>query len=154
MDYPISTYPQILFPKKGRGHYGYKCIEVYGLQFAIPLHSNVRNGFKIRSYQNANNKTIYTGLDFEKAIVIEHLEYIGEKYNISPQSDFDHIRERAFHIEKMFSKYLLNYIKAVVKNDQNILEQRYKYTTLRYFHHCLFKPKLISLNPLLTQINF
>lgn len=152
-DYPIEKYNQILIPKNARGHYGITILKVFDITFAIPLHSNITHGLKIRQDLMSGK---WSGLDFEKAIVIEKISYIGKKYTIQPRNDYNIINRKKKHIEESFKKYLMNYIKAVEKQDRNILNRDYAHTTLIYYHQYLFHsyPKFCSLNPLATQINF
>lgn len=148
--YPVSRYNQILFPKSGRGYYGVIVVELYSLKFAIPLHSNIRNGLKIR--RNPEGK--WSGLDYEKAVIIENEQFIGSEYIVQPANDFIFIENKSAQIKKAFTKYVDNYIKAVINGDSHVIRQRYSHTTLCYFHEYLFKNKLIHLNPLATQVTF
>ena len=151
--YPHREYDQILYRKEGRGYYyGVIIVELFNAKFAIPLHSNVKNGLKIRQDKMTG---YYSGLDFEKAVVIENESYLGELYEVKPKSDYNVILRKKNHIERQFKKYILQYIKAVEKNDLNILNREYPNTSLKYFHHILLKkfPKFCLLNPLTSPTN-
>lgn len=148
--YPHSEYSEILFRKSGRGYYyGVLIVEIYSVIFAIPLHSNVTQGYKIREDKITGR---YSGLDFEKAVVIEDKSFLGDKYQVKPSSDYNTILRKRNHIDKMFKKYVLTYIKSIKNNDTRVLNREYKNTTLRYFHHILLKEfsRYSLLNPLLT----
>ncbi|KAE9540214.1 hypothetical protein HT662_09170 [Ursidibacter maritimus] len=136
-DYPANEFNQILDPKKnGRGYYGVTIIELYNLKFAIPLHSNinVKKGYKLREDKDTGQ---ISGLDFEKAVILRKDEYIGSDYEVKPSKDYSTVNKNKNQINKKFKKYITEYIEAIEKNDQNIIRQRYRNTTLIYFHDLL-----------------
>ncbi len=164
IDYEITKYPQILQEKDGRGYgifflpliIGYceeqtliftpdemfiyseeKRIDIFQeYNFAIPLHSNIKHGFKLKSIYEEEG-TRFSGLDYNKAVIVKP-EYIDRKYQMKDRAEFNLINSNKKIIEEEFLKFLNNYILAIKENNINLLDREYKHTTLQYFHDELY----------------
>lgn len=125
-----------VFNNKGRG-YGVVIIEKFGKKFGIPLRSSMTHKFcfptKIER-DNEKNKTYRKGLDYTKAVILEKDSYISTRSFKIPSEEFDKINDSQHMIEKQFSKFVDDYIKAYKKNDQNVLGQKYRDSSLINYH--------------------
>ncbi len=110
---------------KTRG-YGVVMIDINNLTFGIPLRSNTKhkNCFKIKK-----NKS----LDYTKAVLIEHISYIGDSFLISPD-EYKAIQEKSHYIQTSFEKYVEKYIENVRKENHSALNREYRFTTLINYH--------------------
>lgn len=97
-----------------------------GLLFGIPLRSNISHK---ASFLTDGKK----GLDYSKAVLIHNEEHVSKSSFKIPSSEYVKIADRELHIRERFEKYIKRYIKAVEKNDQNILNE-YRYSTLQNYH--------------------
>ncbi|EHL79324.1 type III toxin-antitoxin system TenpIN family toxin [Bacillus smithii] len=121
---------------KGRG-YGVLLVDVYGYKFAIPLrsrmHINHTDNFTTKIYRY-NGKRVRHGLDYSKAVIITEMRFVSKApFFLADKSDFVKISKSEHIIIAAFEKYVTRYIRAVQKEDKNIL-RRYKYSTLQNYH--------------------
>ncbi|MGC9445659.1 type III toxin-antitoxin system TenpIN family toxin [Cereibacter johrii] len=113
---------------KVRG-YGIAVVQISGgLTFGIPLRSHIHHN---ECYRTNDKK----GLDYSKAVLIADDSHIGDPFRI-PTDEYIKLADHEHFITGRFEKYVLGYIKALQKNDENIL-RRYKYSTLQNYHHQL-----------------
>ena len=129
--YPENIYPEI--EQKMNRPYIYVATLINGVQFAVPLRSNIGHGYVLWT-----DKPNRCGLDFSKSIVIERNEYIDA--NRTPhirQHEFDSLRGKEYIIQKKLASYIKNYKKA--KSKQHIAANRElcRYSTLQYFERYL-----------------
>jgi protein AbiQ len=113
---------------KTRG-YGIVICEYSGLNFGIPLRSNINHKHCFKTIENK-------GLDFTKAVLLTKEEYVSKNSFIIPAEEHTKIVDSAHHIKKKFSKYVEGYVKGVSKSDNNILKN-YQYSTLQNYHKYL-----------------
>ncbi|MDT3309714.1 type III toxin-antitoxin system TenpIN family toxin [Shewanella vaxholmensis] len=116
--------------QKNRG-YGIIAITVSGITFAVPLRSNLNhpNGFKTILVGKSWN-----GLDYSKALLVEEADITQESFQLREQEEFDKIIKNKDKIIKDFSKYVADYIVYASSADK-VLDRRFQYTTLQYFHN-------------------
>lgn len=112
--------------EKKRG-YGILLIELNSLRFGIPLRSHINHKF---CFKTVDNK----GLDFSKALLLLKDEYISSSPFMIPAAEFVKIKDAAHIIQRKFSKYVDRYVEIVAKQDRNVLERNYKFSTLRNYH--------------------
>lgn len=122
----LTEHPTVEAMGKDRPH-AIVVVEVRGLRFAIPLRTNLthKQGFK-----TVNNG----GLDYSKALLIFDDQDIRADIKLKSPEEFKAITNREDKIVKDFTKYVDRYVFAAKKNDQNILQQTYRYTTLVNYH--------------------
>lgn len=122
--------------KKDRG-YGVILIEAYGHRFGIPLRSNMTHKFCFSTKITPNPETGRTqrkGLDYTKAVILNDGDYVTERSFKIPADEFDKINDSQEMIRSQFKKFIEKYIKAVEKNDQNVLTRNYRDSTLINYH--------------------
>lgn len=123
---------------KGRG-YGVLLVDVKGYKFAIPLrstmHINHKDNFTTRIYEDDDGKRVRHGLDYSKAVIIHESRFVStEPYTLRERSDYFKIMDNEHRIIPAFEKYVDRYIKAVQKQDRNILK-RYSFSTLQNYNN-------------------
>lgn len=137
---------QYLRVKSGRG-YGVVEVKINGYTFGIPLHSNIKRGAGfILGVKNKN----YTGLDYNKAVIIKDAQDLGRTFKIPP-SQLTKIRKNETLIIEEFQKFIREFIYRTKIGDQNVLSRTYKNSTLHYYKNELttFTPVILN-NPLQT----
>lgn len=127
-----NTYPAALYPemeqKKNRP-YIQVCIEIDGVQFAIPLRSDIHHPHVLWT-----DKANHCGVDFSKAVVIMDSSFIdsdAEPY--VRQNEFDALRGKDYRIKTKMEKYIADYKKAKKDLSKNVNRILVKYSTLQYF---------------------
>lgn len=129
--YDRYTYPEI--ERKHDRPYMVMLIRIDGNIFAIPFRTNIKHNACYR-FRNSGRKTQnITGLDFSKAVIINNSKYIGNKEFVD-RKEFVDIKRRYFFIISKFKKYLSNYYRYLNSELKGRDAQKYKYTTLKYFH--------------------
>lgn len=73
-----------------------------------------------------------TGLDFSKAVIVNEKSYIGNDAKID-NKEFVELESRINFIVKKFSNYVRNYIRYKKDNNTEMLDKKYKYSSLKYF---------------------
>ncbi|QWB31880.1 MULTISPECIES: type III toxin-antitoxin system TenpIN family toxin [Exiguobacterium] len=122
--------------KKDRG-YGVILIEAYGQRFGIPLRSNMTHKFCFSTKITSNpesGRTQRKGLDYTKAVILNEGHYVTERSFKIPADEFDKINDSQEMIKNQFTKFIEKYIKAVEKNDQNVLSRNYRDSSLINYH--------------------
>lgn len=120
---------------KGRG-FGVCLVDILGHQFAIPLRTNMhhKENFITKFRKDDKGRVIREGLDYSKAIIITDQRFIAsEPFVTRDKEEYLKISNSEKRILKDFEKYVQKYIKAVKKQDQNILKE-YRYSTLQNYH--------------------
>ena len=125
--YSTSKYPE-MEQKKNRP-YIQVYVEIDGVQFAIPLRSDIHHTHVLWT-----DKANHCGVDFSKAVVIKDNSYID--FSTEPhlrQNEFDALRGKDFKIKMKMEKYIEDYKKAKKDLSKPINQMLVKYSTLQYF---------------------
>lgn len=125
--YPTSQYPEM--EQKQNRPYIQVCVEIDGVQYAIPLRSDIHHPHVLWT-----DKKNHCGVDFSKAVVIKDESYID--LVIEPylrQNEFDALRGKDFKIKSKMVKYIADYKKAKKDLSKQINQMLVKYSTLQYF---------------------
>lgn len=125
--YPTSQYPEM--EQKQNRPYIQVCVEIDGVQYAIPLRSDIHHPHVLWT-----DKKNHCGVDFSKAVVIKDESYID--LVIEPhlrQNEFDALRGKDFKIKSKMVKYIADYKKAKKDLSKPINQMLVKYSTLQYF---------------------
>ena len=129
--YDKKNYPEI--ERKNDRPYVVILVKIKDNIFAIPFRTNIKHDACYR-FMNSGRKTKHkTGLDFSKAVVINDKKYIGGRAFID-HKEFLELENRYYFIISRFKKYLSNYYRYVNGELKDRDAQKYKYTTLKYFH--------------------
>ena len=100
-----------------------------GIEFAIPLRSNIKHMHVL--WTDKENKC---GLDFSKAVVITKPEYINHSTSVYiRENEFNQLRGKEFLAKEKLKKYIRDYKKAKSKLDIKRNELLCKLSTLQYF---------------------
>lgn len=120
---------------KVRGH-GIVQIQLNSLTFAIPVRSHIRHDdCHIIERDLGMNGVRGMGLDYSKAMLITDPSYVSaEIFLLKNKKAAKDLISKEAHITKQFSQYVNRYVKAVKKNDRNILYRGYRFTTLINYH--------------------
>lgn len=104
------------------------CVTVGGIDFAIPLRSNINHPHVLWT-----DKTNKCGLDFSKTVVVAKPHYIDSAQPYIRQNEFDSLRGKEYIVETKLIKYIKDYKKA--KQDLSIRrnQELCQYSTLQYF---------------------
>ena len=130
-DYPHTSFPEI--ETKDTRPYIQVCVRIDGIQFALPLCSNINHPHAF--WTDKENRC---GIDYTKAVVIKKEIYIDE--NRTPrlrEAEFKALLGRDYEIKTGFKGYIRLYKKAKA-NDRIPRNQRIvAYSTLQYFEDCI-----------------
>lgn len=127
-----STYPSTQYPEIEQKHnrpYIQVCVEIDGVQYAIPLRSDIHHPHVLWT-----DKANHCGVDFSKAVVIKDDDYID--MTVEPrlrQNEFDALRGKDYKIKTKMEKYIENYKKAKKDLSKPVNQNLVKYSTLQYF---------------------
>ena len=105
------------------------CVEIDGVQYAIPLRSDIHHPHVLWT-----DKKNHCGVDFSKAVVIKDDSYID--LSVEPhlrQLEFDALRGKDFKIKSKMEKYITDYKKAKKDLSKPIKRMLVTYSTLQYF---------------------
>lgn len=125
--YPAAVYPEI--EQKKYRPYIQVCVEIAGIQYAIPLRSDIHHSHVLWTDKENN-----CGVDFSKAVVISKDSYIDG--NLEPhlrQKEFDALRGKDYKIKIKMEKYIEEYKKAKRDLSKPINQMLVRYSTLQYF---------------------
>jgi len=118
---------------KVRGH-GIVQIELNGLVFAIPVRSNIQHDASLILELNRgqNTRVKGMGLDYTKAVLIRKPDHVSsEPFLLRSKEAGRKLQGKEDHVTKQFTRYVEKYIKAVKRQDKNILNSAdYRFTTL------------------------
>ena len=125
-DYPHSKYPEI--EQKLHRPYIQIMTTINGVQFAIPLRSNINHPHVL--WTDKENRC---GVDFSKAVVVTDEKYIdySSKPYIRP-NEFNELRGKDYRIKQKMIKYIEEYKEAKNSSNEsskNLIEK----STLQYF---------------------
>lgn len=118
--------PQVL--SKDRG-YGVVYLGYGGLVFALPLRSNLNHphGFK-----TVFDGKVWNGIDYTKALVVNASDFEQVAFKTRDNNEYLKIKKNKDKIEREFIMYLTEYVDAISGGEE--LNQKFKFTTLQYFH--------------------
>lgn len=125
--YPFTQYPEM--EQKQHRPYIQVCVEIDGVQYAIPLRSDIHHPHVLWT-----DKANHCGVDFSKAVVIKDDDYID--MTVEPhlrQNEFDALRGKDYKIKTKMEKYIENYKKAKKDLSKPVNQNLVKYSTLQYF---------------------
>jgi len=126
--YTQSNYPQ-LERKKDRP-YIMLSIQIDGLEYAIPLRSNIRHPHVLWT-DKANN----CGVDFSKAVIITDPKYIDSSSKpYLRENEHKALKGKEFQIKTGMEKYIKAYKKAFKRRDIKRNDILCKMSALQYFH--------------------
>lgn len=126
-EYPASKYPEIA--QKHNRPYIQVYVEINGIQYAIPLRSDIHHPYVLWT-DKANN----CGVDFSKAVVVSKESYIDA--TVEPhlrQNEFDALRGKDYKIKIKMERYIEKYKKAKQDLSKPINQMLVRYSTLQYF---------------------
>ena len=112
------------------------------IYICVPFRSHIhhKNAFLFKNTERS--KTDSSGLDYSKTVLIRPEDY--DKYltenAVVDTDEYKAVRMSIYKIEKQISKYIEDYVKSVSdfeNADKKSFEQKYKYSTLKYFHDIL-----------------
>ena len=129
--YTATEYPEM--EQKHNRPYIQVCVEIDGVQFAIPLRSNINHPHVLWT-----DKANHCGVDFSKAVVIKKESYID--MNIEPhlrQKEFDALRGKDYKIKCKMQKYIKKYKEAKQNLSKPVNQRLVQYSTLQYFEEDL-----------------
>ena len=129
--YNSIDYPEI--ENKESRPYMVMLIKIDNNTFAVPFRTNVKHSNCYKFKTSTRPTDTVTGLDYTKAVIVNDDTYIGPTARIN---DKEYVElDRNFHlIAKAFTAYVKGYIKYASCKKVTYNAQKYKYTTLRYFH--------------------
>jgi protein AbiQ len=125
--YPSASYPEI--EKKHNRPYIQVCVEINGVQYAIPLRSEIHHPHVLWT-----DKENHCGVDFSKAVVIKEESYID--IITEPhlrQNEFEALRGKDYKIKTKMEKYIEKYKEARQDLSKPVNQILVKYSTLQYF---------------------
>ena len=129
--YNKAEYPEI--EHKQKRPYLVMLITIDDNTFAIPFRTNIRHSHCYK-FQNTSRSTVAaTGLDFTKAVIVNDDTYIGEAAMIDDK-EFVELNDRYLFIINKFRTYVNGYKKYVVSKSYMHQINKYRYTSLQYFH--------------------
>lgn len=112
------------------------------IYICVPFRSHIHNKNAFLFKNTERSKTDSSGLDYSKTVLIRPEDY--DKYltenAVVDTDEYKAVRMSIYKIEKQISKYIEGYVKSVSdfeNADKKSFEQKYKYSTLKYFHDIL-----------------
>lgn len=131
-DYPVNLYPEI--ENKQDRPYMVMIVNIDGNKFALPFRTNIRHNYCYKFTNTGRQTQSDTGIDFSKAVIVNDKRYIGDAVNID-NKEYVELMNKYYFIIKKFKTYLNGYISfAKALNTNKYVAQKYKFTTLKYFH--------------------
>ena len=141
-DHPADQYPEFLM-KEDRA---YNCLIVDTHEdyvICIPFRTDMRhrNGFRFRG--SVRSRKHQSGLDYSKVILLRDSRYLGDAHLMI---DTDEYREMVRNISRIVYEvcaYIDDYVahrKGDRLLDRHEFDNRYRFSTLRYYHGILGIP--------------
>lgn len=120
--------PQVLTKDRG---YGVLYLKHGSLIFALPLRSKLNhpNGFKTLFDKQEG---AWNGVDYSKALIVDADDLAHEAFKPRDEAEYTKIKNNSDKIAKEFFEYLAEYIVSIREGKE--LKQKFKFTTLQYFH--------------------
>lgn len=137
--HPQINYPEIL-QKKDRP-YVQIAISVNNQLWAIPLRSNINHNYVF--WSDKKNKC---GIDFTKAVPIDHKDINTNRHPSIRQNEFNALKGKEHSVIKSFKGFIKKYNHS--KQHPNLPESKVilRYSTLQYFENYLLPQKKVQLN--------
>lgn len=125
--YNQQNYPEIE-RKRDRPYVMIK-INVDGLDFAIPLRSNISHNHVL--WTDKKNRC---GVDYSKAVIIPDQSYIDSRQPHIRENEHRALKGKEYLLKTGFEKYIKEYKEAL--NEQHIQRNKIlcNYSTLQYYH--------------------
>ena len=131
LNYQNTKYPEI--EKKKNRPYVQICIEIDGVQYAVPLRSDIHHPHVFWT-----DKANHCGVDFSKAVVISDEKYIDLVNDPHlRQNEFNALRGKDYKISQKMEKYIEKYKEARKDQSKPINKILCQYSTLQYFEEYL-----------------
>ena len=135
-DYPSSDYPEILV-KHSRS---YNCLlfqSHYGYFVCVPYRSEIHHKYAFKFKNTSRSKKHMSGLDYTKTIIITNSDYISSKSSIIDKDEYFITRRNINKIAREALLYIDDYVNHITQKqllDNREFENRYRLSTLKYFH--------------------
>jgi len=143
--YPHEQYPEMEY--KPERPYLVLLFYVDSNRFALPFRTNIRHEYCYK-FKNSNRPTnSVSGIDYTKAVVVNDDRYIGERADID---DLEHaeLAGNFISIANGFITYVRNYCRCIKKEISDKGKDKYRYSTLQYFHKELgISDKSVTFDP-------
>lgn len=130
--YNNTEYPEI--ENKESRPYMVILIQIDNNTFAVPFRTNVKHNNCYKFKRSTRPTDSITGLDYTKAVVVNDSAYIGSSARINDK-EYNELDANFHIIIKQFKEYVKGYIKFASGRKAPYNMQKYKYTTLQYFHN-------------------
>ena len=129
--YTNDLYPQLEL--KPTRPYAHVKVEAYGLDFYIPLRSNI--GHPHAFFTDKKNRC---GVDYSKAVIITDSSYIDNSRKVFiRKNEFAKLKGKDYKVKKDFEEYINLYIQAKNGEDIDHKDDILKYSSLQYFEKYL-----------------
>lgn len=125
--YNSTDFPEI--ERKSDRPYIMIQINIYGVDFAIPLRSGISHKHVL--WTDKANKC---GVDYSKAIIITDSKYIDSKKPYIRPNEHKALMGKEYILKSGFEKYIENYKKALTEMHIERNEKLCKFSTLQYYH--------------------
>ena len=131
-----DVYDKIHYPEiehKTDRPYMVMLIQIDNNTFAIPFRTRITHkySYKFKSTSRETDKS--TGLDFTKAVIVNDSKYIGDPARVDDGEYID-LDINHYKIIKRFKSYVTEYIKLKKGFLPPQVAEKYRYSTLQYFH--------------------
>lgn len=130
-NYDAVTYPEI--ENKPDRPYMVLVLQIGSNTFALPFRTNIRHSYCYKFSSSGRNTNSVTGIDFTKAVIVNHPNYIGVAATIDNR-EFVELSNKYHFIINKFTTYLNGYINYAKSGGNEFTAKKYKYCTLKYFH--------------------
>lgn len=135
--YPNPPYIELM-KKKGRA---YTCLLFqthYDFFICVPFRTEISHKQAFHFKKSKRSKEHKSGLDYSKIIIITKNEFIDKDDAFVDKDEFNETMVNLNRIKTEALAYVENYIgyhKKQLKLHKREYERRYRYSSLRYFHH-------------------
>ena len=130
--YPPAKFPEIM--SKPNRPYLVMLITIDGNTFGLPFRTNIRHNECFKFKTSTRNTSSVTGIDYSKAVIVNQTKFIGNPSHIN-QNEYNELIKNFQRILTRFKNYVSNY-KDYIEGKTSVFEaNRYKLSTLQYFHN-------------------
>ena len=132
-----EKYNQVQYPEiehKAQRPYIVLLIKIENNTFGLPFRTNIKHNSCYKFKYSSRPTDSITGIDFSKAVVINDKTYIGDSAEID-NKEYVELNDRIAFIISKFKTYVKGYYTYVSGKASEYQANKYKYTTLRYFHN-------------------